>query len=230
MNYLRRLRLYCLVLCLGTTTSVLANAEKSDGHGGAKEKGKAKSKPKDKKSGEHKGGEGEKKEGGKNEGEEGEGSPELSSEYIITDTYVHQWVKFPDFKAQTVIDPKPFHFQPQPGRATVVVFVASWNRPSQTLMKQFLALAEKFEKLHTDFVFVFSHDTAADALGFAEHMQMDRFRTLLATPDILKEFREPELPSIFIGDRTNWLLKRYMPVVEENLGEIDDLLRGINNL
>ena len=132
-------------------------------------------------------GEGEKK---------GEESGEIGEEFIITDSYVHKWIKFPTIKGQRVGSFTNFTYRPIKGKAVVVIFIASWCRTCQKLIGDFIDLEKKYTRLHTDFIYVFSHDTKKDATNFVDHFKMDG-HNIMANHTVLRSFKEPD------GKKTN---------------------------
>ena len=75
-----------------------------------------------------------------NSGEEGgEGQNNLSSEYIITNNYVHNWEKFPGISVtQMVMSGQDYSYSPPLGRATVVIFISSWCEPCQFMIEEII--------------------------------------------------------------------------------------------
>ena len=153
--------------------------------------------------------------GGHGGGGEGEAAPGLAAAPDKSDHYVHNWIKFPTFKGPRLeAGGEEITVAPKPGRVLAVVFVASWCVPCQQLMPKIMETAKKYGSLYTDIHFVFAHDTREDALGFArEYKIVDR--SLHATLQILKDFHNPALPSIFVADRHAWLLTRFTKANEE---------------
>lgn len=155
--------------------------------------------------------------------------PQLNKDYVVTNKYVHKWVKFPSFAGELLTGSR-LEIKPHRGQAEVVIFLASWCRPCQMLINEFKSLEERYSKLHTRFTYVFAHDTRQDAEAFSKHTKLSGHNTLLANPKLLRQFKQPELPSIYVADRTRWLVARYVPVKRDDLAELDDFLRGTNTM
>jgi thiol-disulfide isomerase/thioredoxin len=147
----------------------------------------------------------------------------LSKEYEITDSYTHKWIKFPEFSAPSLATEETYDFKHKWGEATVVVFLASWCLPCQQIIKEVIRIEKKYQKNYTKFIYVFSHDTRSDALGF---MQLHKLSGLsvLSTGELLTAFHQPELPSIYVADRYGWLVARYLDTNFEHLKDLDKFL------
>lgn len=156
--------------------------------------------------------------------------PQISEEFVVTTKYVGKWIKFPTFHGALVHSNERLMLSPVPGQAHVVFFIASWCRPCQVMIEHFKDLEQKFNKLHTQFTYVFSHDTAKDAEDFRRHVGLGDHNTILANPELLNSFKQPELPSIYVGDRTNWLVARYVPVKVSDIERLETFLRGTNSM
>ena len=161
----------------------------------------------------------------------------MSSEYILTDSYVHDWEKFPSIpETTTVLSGEQFSYVPYKGRAVAVIFLASWCKPCQFMIEDLLAIEKKYSNLHTDFIYVFSHDREKDARNFVSHIRKE-FREDGFTPmgtaifghtELLRKFHTPSLPGIYLGDRWSWLAARYLRTKPEDLKKMDLFLGGIN--
>jgi len=86
-------------------------------------------------------------------------------------------------------------------------------------------LDKHYRQLNTDFIFVFSHDTPSDAANFVKDYGLSR--AYLADQDLLKTFGNPELPSIYVGDRHGWLADRYLKADTLAAAKLDRFLRYI---
>jgi hypothetical protein len=89
------------------------------------------------------------------------------------------------------------------------------------------ALEKKYENLHTQFIYVFTHDTKTDATGFAKEYGISK--GLVANTALLQSFHNPELPTIYLGDRHGWLLKRWIKSEPKNLAELDQILKVLTS-
>lgn len=141
----------------------------------------------------------------------------------ISQHYVHRWVPFPPIQGKQLEGERSFSYKPQKGRVIVTVFLASWCLPCQELIKPLQKLEEKFKSRYTDFVYVFAHDTELDATGFAKAYKMSA-QSIIGSAKLLEAFHQPELPSIYVGDRYGWLVTRKLNAEEKDVGELDRFL------
>lgn len=144
-------------------------------------------------------------------------------EFEITDKYVHKWLKFPDALGKQIPDGTPITVTPRPGEAAVYIFLASWCLPCQKLAPQFKALQTKYKHRASRFIYVFAHDTLKDAAGFAKSYGLSG-EMMLASQDMLKQFHEPELPALYLGDRTGWLTWRAVQAANNDVLALDKFL------
>lgn len=143
-----------------------------------------------------------------------------------SDHYVHSWTAMPSFTATGLGDDQgPMSVGPRPGRALVVLFLASWCEPCQQLMADYQVLEKRYRRLGADFVYVFAHDTQDDAQGFMKEFGLSR--GILANHDVLKAYHNPELPTIYLGDRRGWLTTRYVKAGATEVERLDGLLRNL---
>ncbi|NRA43638.1 MAG: hypothetical protein HRU09_01650 [Oligoflexales bacterium] len=141
--------------------------------------------------------------------------------FIETRHYVHNWVPLPTIEGQD-LNGKAIKQSPKRGVLDVIVFIASWCVQCQQLIGYIQDLDKKYNKRHTRFTYIFSHDLKADALGFAKAFKIDS--AIIASHDILKSYHNPELPSVYIGDRHGWLLARYLKATPKELKKIDEVI------
>lgn len=146
-----------------------------------------------------------------------------AQEFQITNKYKHQWVRFPDLSGRNLDDGEPILVQPKKGQAVVLFFLASWCLPCQKLAPTMQTIRKKYQSQSARFVFVFAQDTLKDARGFMKTHKLEG-EAILADRTSLKAFHEPELPSVYMGDRTNWLALRYLKVSRDQLQELNDIL------
>ncbi len=136
--------------------------------------------------------------------------------------YVHQWIPMPKLVATDLRSQDGVSISTRKGRSMVVFFIASWCEPCQNISGQLLNLTSRFSRLPVDFYFVFSHDTLEDARGFmAEHKIPQGYLAEFAT---LKNFNNPELPSIYVGDRQGWLLTRKLKAEPKDIRDLQETL------
>jgi len=143
--------------------------------------------------------------------------------YSNTPGYFHSWESFPTLTGRALGQDNILRFEPEKGVAQVVVFLASWCLPCQQLMPEFKKMEKNFENRFTKLVYVFAHDTQADALGFKKYHAIGD-NAIMGTPQILKDFNQPELPSIYISDRHKWLVMRKLNTKWEDLKDIENFL------
>jgi peroxiredoxin len=141
----------------------------------------------------------------------------------FSDDYVHSWMKFPPLSGIDVNTEKSRSFTAKAGTVLAVFFVASWSLPCQKMMANLQKLNDKFKQLHTQFVFVFSHDTLSDARGFIEEHNLS-IDAILADHKILKDFHNPELPSVYLSDRRGWLSQRFISLDDKKMEELQNSL------
>jgi thiol-disulfide isomerase/thioredoxin len=141
--------------------------------------------------------------------------------------YVHRWIGMPALTGRDLESGESVSIVPEKGRMQVILFLASWCEPCQHMVTSFRKTAERYAALHVDFVYVFAHDTKDDALGFLKEYKLTGAdqRGILANHDILKAFHNPELPTIYIGDRHGWMATRLVKASAPELARLDELLR-----
>lgn len=143
------------------------------------------------------------------------------------DKYIHNWIPMPSFAAPVLPNQgEQLKITATPGRVLALVFLASWCEPCQERLPQILLLDKKYSRLHTDFVYVFAHDTPQDAEGFMREFKIPN--AVLASYEALKAFHNPELPSIYIGDRHGWLATRFLDAKPADIERLDHLLKYMN--
>ena len=153
-----------------------------------------------------------------------EAAPAAATPNKTEHKFWQSWVPMLGFSATRIpglVDQE--RVDPIEGRMLVVVFLASWCEPCQQLMPELIRLENRYRRLNADFVYVFAHDTRDDAEGFMKEFNLDR--GYLANTEIHKVFHNPELPTIYVGDRHKWLAARYVKTTKKDLDELDGLLR-----
>lgn len=105
----------------------------------------------------------------------------------------------------------------------VILFLASWSEPCQQIIEDYQKLEKRFERLPIDFVYVFAHDTKEDAEGFMQEFKMKD--AVLANRDALKAFKNPKLPTVYVGDRRGFLTTRYVAIGGKDLRDLDEFLK-----
>ncbi len=154
-------------------------------------------------------------------GKEAEAEPVASGP---TDHYVHKWLAFPTVVGAALpAGDGQRTIGGQPGRMTVVIFLASWCEPCQQLLPRLRNLEKRYQHLAADFHYVFVHDTLDDAAGIMKEFGIDR--AVLGNTEILKTFHNPDLPTIYVGDRHGWLMTRYVKAGPDAVDGLDELLK-----
>jgi thiol-disulfide isomerase/thioredoxin len=133
-------------------------------------------------------------------------------------------MKFPAFSAKKLGEKTAVDFNHKEGEAVVLVFLASWCLPCQSLIDEIQKIEKRYESSYTKFYYVFSHDTVDDAKGFIQTYKVTG-NLLEANQILLDTFHQPELPSIYVGDRFGWLVSRYNDTDEADLKALDELLK-----
>lgn len=138
--------------------------------------------------------------------------------------YVHSWITFPTISGKSVFSEEQIQIQPEKGFVSVVVFIASWCERCQRLVESFEKLRNDFKDSPVRIIYVFSHDTIADAQGFSKEHKLQG-QSILSNHEILKSFHNPPLPSIYLADRRGWLLQRYLDAEAKDIAETRKLLK-----
>lgn len=168
-------------------------------------------------------GKGDKKGDKKDKHDNKEEAKPAKSKMELTDGYVHEWIPFPTFNATALPDGSKFDFKPERGQMTIVVMVATWCAPCVKLMPDILRLEARTARLPVRFVHVFTHDTKQDATGFMAEYGMKA--AVLANHGVLEAFKNPDLPAIFVADRNNWMLMRYIKATPSDLAEVEESIK-----
>jgi thiol-disulfide isomerase/thioredoxin len=133
-----------------------------------------------------------------------------------TTEYPHSWQKFPSLVAESLPNREPYKISPQPGEALVIVFLASWCLPCQQLIEEMKRIENAFDHRFTQFYYIFAHDTLPDAQGFVKTYQVGE-NVVLGTPQILEDFHQPPLPSLYVADRYGWMVMRLLDTQRSDL-------------
>jgi thiol-disulfide isomerase/thioredoxin len=142
---------------------------------------------------------------------------------VHSTTYVNSWLKFPSFSAEDLKSGSTLDFKPRLGEMNVLIFIASWCEPCQRLVPEVQKLERKLSPQDTRFIWIFAHDTPADAESFAKEYKLSS--AVLANKEILTAFNNPELPSIYVGDRRQWMLTRFLNTRAEDLPILDQIVK-----
>lgn len=142
------------------------------------------------------------------------------------DIYVHKWIAMPDLSGRPVGDPSSqFVHKPTFGRVTVAVFLASWCETCQEQMAYIHRLEQKYNKQFTDFVYIFVSDLDADVRAFSEEFKILESTRIHGDVDLLKSFKNPPLPSIYLADRFGWIGNRYNVTSSKEIDQLDQHLK-----
>ncbi len=142
------------------------------------------------------------------------------------DVYMHKWLVMPNLSGRPVGDPNAqFVHKPTPGRVTVAVFLASWCETCQEQMEFIHRLEEKYNNLFTDFIYVFVSDLDADVAAFSEEFKIAGSTRIHGDIDLLKSFKLPPLPSIYVADRYGWIGNRYKISTAKEVEQLDQHLK-----
>ncbi|NRA63815.1 MAG: TlpA family protein disulfide reductase [Pseudobacteriovorax sp.] len=144
----------------------------------------------------------------------------------ITDKYVHSWKKFPSIKGNRLGSDDLQVIEPERGFVNVAVFLASWCIPCQQQMSHFQDLEKKYADRYTRFIYIFAHDMEEDALAFVKEYKVSG-TIILANVALMEAFHQPDLPTVYLGDRHGWLTWRHLAIDEKGLATLDDLLNSI---
>lgn len=138
------------------------------------------------------------------------------------------WKKFPAIEANNISGSSTVKIVPKKGEALVLVFLASWCVPCQLMIGELKRMERKHNNSFSRFVYIFTHDTKADASAFIKTHQLGT--AVLATRKIIELFNQPSLPSIFVADRQSLMVMRRLGFDEKGLNEVDRFLDLHNSL
>jgi thiol-disulfide isomerase/thioredoxin len=138
-------------------------------------------------------------------------------------------LSFPNFSGESLLNGETLAFNSKRGHSVVVIFIASWCEPCQVLMPELKQLARKHSHASNHVYFVFAHDTKQDAAAFSKEHQL-KFPALMANVDILTHFKNPELPSVYIGDKWGYLADRFIKVQKDDIDALDNVISNITAL
>tara|TARA_B100001094_G_C18163748_1_gene790810 strand:+ start:1710 stop:2282 length:573 start_codon:yes stop_codon:yes gene_type:complete len=124
--------------------------------------------------------------------------------FTVSNRYVHEWIELPKLEGRKVSNGNKVVIKPKRGVVTVVMFLASWCEKCQQLIPVIKKIEEEYKPRYTRFIYVFTHDTKSDANGFRKTYKLGG-TSILASHQILADFKQPPLPSFIISDRNKWL-------------------------
>ena len=136
---------------------------------------------------------------------------------------------FPKFSGEALNGDETLAFKPTRGNSVVVIFVASWCEPCQVLMPELKQIARKHNRQSNQVFFVFAHDTKQDAAAFAKEYQLT-IPAIMANVEILTSFKNPELPSVYIGDKWGYMADRFIKIQKNDINALDSVIAKITAL
>ena len=149
---------------------------------------------------------------------------ERTAKGVTSRTYVHNWKKMPNLTIKNIRQGEIMKVQPQRGRTTVIIFLASWCLPCQQIIGKIRKIEARYQKNFTDFLYIFSHDTEVDARGFMNTYGL-KDNGFLNTKKVSLHFHQPQIPSIYVSDRYNWLTMRLLKPKSQDLKKLTDYLK-----
>ena len=142
------------------------------------------------------------------------------------DIYIHKWLKMPDIVGRAVGDRnEQFEYKPVRGRGTVVIFLSASCLPCQEQMENLRRIEARYNRLFTDFIYVFVNDSSKDALAFAKEYGIGESKLVHGTFELLKAYKNPPLPSIYIGDRHGWIGSSYLSLDTAKVEKVNHYLK-----
>lgn len=145
-----------------------------------------------------------------------------------TNGYVHQWNRLPEISGTDLLTRKRVRFGRRPGVVSVPVFIASWCTLCRKIIEDVKKLAEVYPKSFFEIIYVFAHDTQRDALAFAKEYQLEP--AVLADMALLQDYHNPDLPTLYLGDRRGWMAKRCERCKAEGLKDFERSVRLLTAL
>jgi|GEM_PF-3146345 len=146
-----------------------------------------------------------------------------NSQLGYSQNYLHTWVYFPEFTGTDVKTGLEYSFKPERGVANVLVFIASWCVPCQQIIPEVKKLERTYSQIHTKFIYIFSQDTKQDIAGFVADYGLSN--GIAADDKILAKYHNPELPSLYLGDRHRCLASRSIATTSKDLTALGQALR-----
>ena len=88
-------------------------------------------------------------------------------------------------------------------------------------------LYAKFKNKPVEFMYVFTHDLPQDAKEFSEDYKIKN--AMIASSKLLELYHNPSLPTIYIGDRSGWLLTRVIKPNSQDLRRISKIVNLLSS-
>jgi thiol-disulfide isomerase/thioredoxin len=136
---------------------------------------------------------------------------------------------FPSFNGDLISKASSVSFKPRKGHAVMVIFISSWCEPCQVLMPELKQLAKKYSTASSEVYFVFAHDTKPDAAGFIKEHQLTA-PAIISNTELLTDFKNPELPSVYVGDKWGYMADRFIKISKNDVDNLDDVMSKITAL
>jgi len=136
---------------------------------------------------------------------------------------------FPSFDGDLIAKPSSVSFKPRKGHAVMVIFISSWCEPCQVLMPELKQLAKKYSTDSSEVYFVFAHDTKPDAAGFIKEHQLTA-PAVISNVELLTNFKNPELPSVYVGDKWGYMADRFIKISKNEIDNLDDVMSKVTAL
>jgi len=142
--------------------------------------------------------------------------------------YIHSWLTQPSLKGYDLAG-GTIIFIPKPGLVSVTLFLASWCTVCQEVISHINELDRKYSSYGVDFYYAFSHDMPTDVRGFVRERKLNPEKTLIISEQVLREFHDPILPTVYISDRKGFVAGRfnYDNKVTPDLSEFKKRLEGL---
>jgi thiol-disulfide isomerase/thioredoxin len=152
--------------------------------------------------------------------DESAGISEVDANPNVPISIDRHFVPFPKSKLTMLSGKKEVEISTTPGTITIVLFVSSWCVECQEIIPLVNALRKKYEKLGLQVTYSYSYDTMKDSIGSASEFGI-LGQSALASPETIKTFLSPELPSLYMSDRKGWLSYRKLKVKREDIEALE---------
>ncbi len=152
-----------------------------------------------------------------------------------TDSWVPNGKKMEPLVGRALRSEDSVTIAPKRGQALAVILIASWCEACQELVESVKTRLSRYRAINARFVFAFSHDAAQDAQDFAKQYGIESDSVLLSDKSFASLGDKkpnggldegPPLPSVFLTDRREWLVGRWLNAKpSEVVTSLDDMLR-----
>ena len=148
---------------------------------------------------------------------------EAADSTVPTSEYVHKNLDFPRLSGIDLRG-EPLVVRPRKGNLLVLFFLASWCQPCQEQLIRMQAIQKK-HRYQVDYWYIFTHDTPGEARAFAKKTGIKQ--GLIGNKSILKNFKNPKLPTIFIADKEGWIGHRIEEPQKEQMQSLDEYIGNL---